>query len=77
VQDDHPVASPCPLSLSWAWGLPNFDVSSQTWYGIRSERRLVEDVHLNLAYRWFCKLGLPRFPPPQTPFKIKAVVEGF
>jgi len=27
-------------------------------YGIRSERRLVEEVHLNLAYRWFCGLGL-------------------
>ena len=22
-------------------------------YGIRSERRLVEEAHLNLAYRWF------------------------
>ncbi|MCO2161307.1 transposase, partial [Pseudomonas aeruginosa] len=22
-------------------------------YGIRSERRLCEEVHLNLAYRWF------------------------
>jgi transposase len=30
------------------------------WYclGIRSERRLCEDVHLNLAYRWFCRLDL-------------------
>ncbi|SER30675.1 Transposase [Azotobacter beijerinckii] len=27
-------------------------------YGIRSERRLCEEVHLNLAYRWFCRLGL-------------------
>lgn len=27
-------------------------------YGIRSERRLCEEVHLNLAYRWFCQLGL-------------------
>lgn len=27
-------------------------------YGIRSERRLVAEVHLNLAYRWFCRLGL-------------------
>jgi hypothetical protein len=27
-------------------------------YGIRSERRLCEEVHLNLAYRWFCHLGL-------------------
>lgn len=26
-------------------------------YGIRSERRLCEEVHLNLAYRWFCQLG--------------------
>ncbi len=25
---------------------------------IRSERRLCEEVHLNLAYRWFCRLGL-------------------
>src|SRR5262245_32019818 len=28
-------------------------------FGIRSERRLCEEVHLNLAYRWFCSLGLP------------------
>src|ERR671919_1419658 len=27
-------------------------------YGIRSERRLCAEVHLNLAYRWFCRLGL-------------------
>jgi hypothetical protein len=26
--------------------------------GIRSERRLCQEVHLNLAYRWFCRLGL-------------------
>jgi len=26
--------------------------------GIRSERRLCEEVHLNLAYRCFCRLGL-------------------
>jgi hypothetical protein len=26
--------------------------------GIRSERRLCDEVHLNLAYRWFCRLGL-------------------
>lgn len=35
--------------------------------GIRSERRLCEEVHLNLAYRWFCRLGLdgrvPNHPP--------------
>jgi transposase len=27
-------------------------------FGIRSERGLCEEVHLNLAYRWFCGLGL-------------------
>jgi hypothetical protein len=27
-------------------------------FGIRSERRLCEEVHLNLAYRWFRRLGL-------------------
>jgi transposase len=26
--------------------------------GIRSERRVCEELHLNLAYRWFCGLGL-------------------
>jgi transposase len=31
--------------------------------GIRSERRLCEEVHLNLAYRWFCRLGLDRRVP--------------
>ena len=27
-------------------------------FGIRSERRLCEEVYLNLDYRWFCRLGL-------------------
>jgi transposase len=27
-------------------------------FGIRSERRLREEVKINLAYRWFCRLGL-------------------
>ncbi len=31
-------------------------------FGIRSERSLCEEVHLNLAYRWFCGLDLgPRW----------------
>ncbi len=29
-------------------------------YGIRSERRLCEEAHLNLAYRWFCRLSLQK-----------------
>jgi transposase len=37
-------------------------------YGIRSERRLVEEVHLNLAYRWFCGLGLKSEVPERSSF---------
>jgi Transposase domain (DUF772) len=37
-------------------------------YGIRSERRLVEEVHLNLAYRWFCGLGLKGEVPERSSF---------
>src|ERR1700744_627102 len=36
--------------------------------GIRSERRLCEEVHLNLAYRWFCRLGLDASVPDPSPF---------
>jgi transposase len=32
-------------------------------YGIRSERRLCEEIHLNLAYRWFCRLNLDEDVP--------------
>ena len=32
-------------------------------FGIRSERRLCEEVHLNLAYRWFCRLDLTNRVP--------------
>ena len=37
-------------------------------YGIRSERRLCEEVHLNLAYRWFCCLGLEDEIPDHSTF---------
>ena len=37
-------------------------------YGIRSERRLCEEVHLNLAYRWFCRLGLAGEVPDHSTF---------
>ncbi|MET0117003.1 MAG: IS1182 family transposase [Sedimenticola sp.] len=37
-------------------------------YGIRSERRLCEEVHLNLAYRWFCGLGLEGHVPDHSTF---------
>jgi transposase len=36
--------------------------------GVRSERRLCEEVHLNLAYRWFCRLGLEGDVPDHSTF---------
>src|SRR4051812_41565217 len=36
--------------------------------GIRSERRLCDEVHLNLAYRWFCRLGLDGDVPDHSTF---------
>lgn len=37
-------------------------------FGIRSERRLCEEVHLDLAYRWFCRLGLEDAVPEHSTF---------
>jgi transposase len=37
-------------------------------YGVRSERRLCEEVHLNLAYRWFCRLSLDADVPDHSTF---------
>jgi hypothetical protein len=36
--------------------------------GIRSERRLCEEVHLSLAYCWFCRLGLDSSVPDHSTF---------
>lgn len=36
--------------------------------GIRSERRLCEELHLNLAHRWFCRLGLDGRVPDHSTF---------
>jgi len=35
-------------------------------YKIRSERRLCEEVNFNLAYRWFCRLGLEAEVPDHS-----------
>jgi len=37
-------------------------------FGIRSERRLCDEVHLNLAYRWFCRLDLSDRVPDHSTF---------
>lgn len=39
-------------------------------FAIRSERRLCEEVHLNLAYRWFCRLGLNGRVPDHSTFSV-------
>ena len=39
-------------------------------FGIRSERRLCQEVHLNLAYRWFCRLGLEEAVPDHSTFSL-------
>jgi transposase len=36
--------------------------------GIRSERRLCDEIRLNLAYRWFCRLGLDGRVPDHSTF---------
>ena len=37
-------------------------------YGIRSERKLCEEVRLHLAYRWFCRLDLDDAIPHHSTF---------
>lgn len=56
-------------------GRPSIDPELLIWmllvgycFGIRSERRLCEEVHLNLAYRWFCRLDLSDPIPNHSTF---------
>src|SRR6516165_3369206 len=39
-------------------------------YGIRSERKLCEEVELHLAYRWFCRLDLEAEVPDHSTFSV-------
>ena len=39
-------------------------------HSIRSERRLCQEVELNLAYRWFCRLGLEDKVPDHSSFSV-------
>jgi transposase len=39
-------------------------------YGIRSERRLCEEVEMHLAYRWFCRLDLDDKVPDHSTFSV-------
>lgn len=37
-------------------------------YGIRSDRRQCQEIELNLAYRWFCRLDLDDTIPHHSTF---------
>ena len=39
-------------------------------YSIRSERGLCQEVEMNLAYRWFCRLGLEDRVPDHSTFSV-------
>ena len=39
-------------------------------FSLRSERRLCQEVELNLAYRWFCRLGLEDRVPDHSTFSV-------
>jgi Transposase domain (DUF772) len=39
-------------------------------YGIRHERRLCQEVELQLPYRWFCKLDLDDKVPHHSTFSV-------
>lgn len=39
-------------------------------YGIRSERRLEEEINYNMAYKWFCGLGLTEKAPDATTLSV-------
>jgi transposase len=39
-------------------------------YSIRSERRLCQEVEVNLAYRWFCRFGLEDRVPDHSTFSV-------
>ena len=39
-------------------------------YSIRSDRRLCQEIDMNLAYRWFCRLGLEDRVPDHSTFSV-------
>ena len=42
-------------------------------FAIHSERRLCEEVHLNLAYHWFCGAGLDDKVPDHSTFSLNCI----
>ena len=42
-------------------------------FALRSERLLCRELHVNLAYRWFCKLGIEHKIPDHSAFSLPAM----
>ena len=42
-------------------------------FGLRSERLLCRELQVNLAYRWFCKLGIEHKIPDHSAFREHAM----
>ena len=45
-------------------------------YGVKSERRLVQEVQLNIAYRWFCGFELTDKIPDHSTFSKTRLSNG-
>ncbi len=45
-------------------------------YGITSERRLIEEVRMHLAYRWFSRLGFEREIPDHSTFSKNGMADS-
>jgi hypothetical protein len=45
------------------------------FYGITSERRLMEEVRMHLAYRWFSRLGFDLAAPTQMAGAALSAIE--
>ena len=39
-------------------------------YSMRSERRLCQEIEMNLAYRWFCRLGIEDKVPDHSTLSV-------
>ena len=46
-------------------------------FAIRSERQLCSEVQVNLAYRWFCRLGLEDTIPTGSTTAARCDKQGF
>ena len=56
------VGAPVAMAIVLRGSARELVLVNRNRYSIRSERRLRQEVELNLAYRWFCRLGLGKPP---------------